>query len=79
MREEFGRQPIEQFRVRRQRAHVAEIAGRFDDPLAEMIVPDAVNDGAPCKRVARIGDPFGQRRAALRFRIDGEARFETFN
>ena len=40
------RQPVEQFGMRRPLAHDAEIAGRADDALAEMVVPDAVHHHA---------------------------------
>src|SRR5437870_13803933 len=68
---EFRRQPIEQLRMRGQSSSVPEIVGRIDQTAVEMITPDAVDDGAPGQRVARIGDPVseGQAAAAFVFRV----------
>ena len=50
-------------RMGRLAAHPAEIVGRIHQPRAEMIVPHAICDGAPCQHVVRISNPAGQRRA----------------
>ena len=61
-------QPVEQFRMRRLRAHVSEVVGRIDDPRAEVVLPHAIDDGPPRQHVVRRGDPVRQRRAARAFR-----------
>ena len=58
--DELGGQPIEQFGIRRQRAHLAEIAGRADDAGAEVPSPDAIDHHARRQRIVVGGDPFGQ-------------------
>ena len=63
---ELGGEPVEQLRVRRQRAHPAEVVRRLDDPPAEVVVPDAVDDRPPRQRVPLVDDPLRQRGAALR-------------
>ena len=40
--------------------------GVSDDPVDEVILPDAIDDRPPGERVARVGDPSGQRRTARR-------------
>src|SRR5438132_9573289 len=49
----------------RQAAHAPQIVRSIDDPLAEVIVPDAIDDAAPGQRVARIGNPFGEGSTAI--------------
>src|SRR5262245_10130135 len=61
---EFDCQPIEQLGMRRQLAHAAEVVWRLNDPAAEMILPNAIDDTPPRERIAAIGQPFGQRGAA---------------
>ena len=39
-------QPVEQFGVSGARAHLAEVAGSGDEPLAEVVLPNAVHDDA---------------------------------
>ena len=51
------RQPIEQFRMRRLFAHPTEIAGRANQALSEMVLPDAVDDDSSRQRVFRAGNP----------------------
>ena len=42
-----GREPVEQLGMRRSHAVAAEIVGRIDQPGAEVMLPDAVDDHAP--------------------------------
>ena len=81
---EFGGQPIEQLRMRRAHAVVAEIAGGADDAAAEMMLPDAVDHDAGGHRIVLRRDPVGEHRApAGRFvpglgaGIDGSGRLKT--
>ena len=53
-------QPVEQLGMRRQGAVAAEVVGRVDDPAAEVIVPDAIDDRPPGEHVLRAGEPVGQ-------------------
>ena len=46
--------------MRRRSAGVAEIVGRSDDALAEMMLPDAVDHHARGQRVVGAGEPTGQ-------------------
>src|ERR1051326_9503663 len=46
--------------MRWERAHVAEVIRGFDEAASEMIMPDAVHNGAACEHVLGIGDPFRQ-------------------
>ena len=57
LRDEAPREPVEQFGVRGLVAELAEIVGRASDPAAEVILPDAVDDGAGGERVVGLGDP----------------------
>ena len=50
-------QPVEQLRVRGRAAVEAEIAGRGDDPLAEVVVPEAVDHDPRRQGVRRIANP----------------------
>ena len=62
-------QPIEQLGMRRRLAAGAEVAGRGDDATAEMELPEAIHldAGQQCAgAVLRVGDPLGQRPAAVR-------------
>ena len=58
-------EPVEQLRVRRLAAHLAEVVRRVDEPAAEVPLPDAVDDHAPGQRVLRVGQPLRQRGAAV--------------
>ena len=62
---ELDREPVEQFRVRGPFAADAEVVGRAHQALAEVPLPDAVDDDAGRERVVRRGDPLGQGRAPL--------------
>jgi hypothetical protein len=55
---EFERQPIEQFRMRRQRALDAEVVLGFDQTFAEVLLPHAVHEDAGGQRVLRRHQPF---------------------
>ena len=69
--DEFTRQPIEQFRVRGGSALGPEIIGRGDEPLAEMVLPQAVDDHPRhevARALGRVGHPKGQRSASARIR-----------
>ena len=71
-------QVIEQFRVRGGFAVHAEIAGRPDDAVAKVIMPDAIGQHARGECVAFVHDPACQRQTpltlGLRFVFDHEAR-----
>src|SRR5262249_48143371 len=72
--------PVEQIGMRRLRAHVAEIVWRIDDAAAEVVVPNAIDDGAPGERVARIADPARQGDTAAAFIVrigESESRFKA--
>ena len=58
---------VEQFRVRRRLAAPAEIAGRADEAVAEMMQPDAVDHHAGGERVVLAGDGAGQLQPAAAF------------
>src|SRR4029453_1347717 len=49
------------------RPEPAEITRRGDQPAAEMMVPDAVDNRPPGERILRFADPSGERRAARSF------------
>ena len=53
--DELGGEPIEQFGMRRVAAHRAEIVRRGDDALAEVILPEAIDDDAGRERIDRGG------------------------
>ena len=55
--DEVGRQPVEQLRMAGSFSQVTEVAGRFDDAFAEMVLPDPVDDDARRQWVVRRGDP----------------------
>ena len=62
-------EPFEQLGMRRPLALHAEIVGRADDPFAEMMLPEAVDDHPREQRpgaVLDVGHPVGQRRRAGR-------------
>src|SRR5258705_364221 len=54
----FGSQIIEQLRMRRTLAHHAEIAGRIDNPVSKMMLPDPVRHHACCQWM--LNDRIGQ-------------------
>src|SRR5260370_25417108 len=66
---ELHPKPIEQPRVARQLPQAAKVVGRIDDAPAEMIKPNAVDDGSPGERVPRIRQPVCQCSPALALRI----------
>ncbi len=51
--DELERQPVEQLRMRRRLAHLAEVARRADDAFAEMMLPDPVHHHARGQRIVR--------------------------
>ena len=53
-------QPVEQLGMGRRLALAAEVAGRADDPLAEVVLPDPVDHHAGGHRVVGPGDPARQ-------------------
>src|SRR5258708_18861694 len=59
-------QVIEQFRVRRPLAKLAEIAGCAHDSLPEVKCPNAIGDHASGERIVRAGDRLGQLQPAAR-------------
>ena len=58
-------QPVEQLGMRRRAAVEAEVAGRGDDPLAEVVVPDPVDHHPRRQRIGRVADPARQGEPAL--------------
>src|SRR5215470_9576806 len=58
--DEFNRQPVEQFGMRRALASRAEIFGRRYQSLSEILLPDAVDNDARGQRVVPVHDPFRQ-------------------
>ena len=63
------RQPVEQLRVGWPGAHLAEVVGRRHDASAEVVLPDAVDDGTPCERVIRFCEPAGEGDAPVALRV----------
>ena len=63
--DEFAREPVEQFGMRRLHAVSPEVARRLDEASAEVTLPDAVHHHAGGERILRAGDPIGERCAAL--------------
>src|SRR6266568_7373375 len=53
-------EPVQEFRMRGRRTHVAEVVWRIDDSPAKVILPDAIHDGTAGQHVPRIRNPFGQ-------------------
>ena len=62
-RDELGRQPVEQLRVRGFVAHRAEVAGGADEAPAEVVLPEPVDHHAGRQRMVGPDQPIGQRRA----------------
>ena len=57
-------QPVEQFGMRRPRAHLAKIVRRGHQPAAKMLLPDAVDDHPGGERIRGRSDPLRQRQPA---------------
>src|SRR5262249_42416905 len=57
---ERGGRPVEQLRVSRKETGAAEVARRGDDPLAEVMLPQPIDQDAGRQRVVLAGDPVGQ-------------------
>jgi hypothetical protein len=57
-------EPVEEFGVGRERTHAAEVVRGIDEAGAEVVVPDAIDDGAPGEDVGVGGDPGGEGGAA---------------
>ena len=66
---ELCRQPVEQLRVGRSGSHLAEVVWRRHDAVAEVVLPDAVDDGTPCERVIRFCEPAGEGDAPVALRV----------
>src|SRR6266511_356892 len=60
---EFGSQPVEQFRMSRRHPGLAEIVRRRHETPAEMMLPEAIDDNACGQRVVAAGDPVGEHSA----------------
>src|SRR4051812_11777241 len=69
-------QPVEEFGMGRLRAHVTEVVWGFNDAAAEMVMPNAIYDGATGEKVGGIGEPFRERGAAGPF-VRGVCDFES--
>ena len=54
---EFDREPVEQFRMRRQSALDAEVVFGLDDAPAKVLLPDAVHKDTRRKRIVCGDDP----------------------
>src|SRR5262249_17004942 len=56
-------------------AHAAEVVGRVHETAAEMIVPDAVDDGTPGQHVVGVRQPVGQGGPTAAFVVEiGQAK-----
>src|SRR5208283_161932 len=66
IRHESGSQVVEQLLIARLVARLAEIADRGDDALAEILVPDTVDEDARRQWIARAHEPVGERGAPTR-------------
>src|SRR4051812_27247710 len=58
-------QPVEEFRMRRDRALLPKITGRADEALAEMVLPETVYHDTSRKWIRRIANPEREGKAAL--------------
>ena len=72
---EIHRQPVEQFRMARPRAHDAEILGRLHDPGAEYFLPHAIDGDPRGQRIGRAHRPLRQAEPVER-RAGGQRRQE---
>src|SRR5439155_16024065 len=63
--DEFGRQPLEQFRVRRPLALNAEVFHRLGQADAETLLPETIDGHARGERVRRIDEPLRQAQAVF--------------
>lgn len=64
-------QPVEQGRVDRERAELAEVVGGRGDPFAETPAPDPVEHHPAGGRVVQPGEPTGQFQPAAPVSLDG--------
>ncbi len=55
--DEVHRQPVEQFRMRRQAPRATEIAQRLDDAATEVMMPDAIHEDARSKWMLWLSQP----------------------
>src|SRR5437660_1353210 len=53
-------QPIEQFGMARQAAHMPEVVRRFHNPPAEMVLPNTIYDRTPGQQIMTPGEPMSQ-------------------
>ena len=53
----LNRQPIEQFAVGRLSTHATKIVARRDQPLAEMILPNSIDNRSPYQRMLALRQP----------------------
>ena len=53
---QLGGQPVEQLGMARLSPHGAEVIGRLDDPFAEMMLPEPVDQHARQQRIGRRVD-----------------------
>ena len=58
--------PIEQLGIGGRLAEATEIVGRRHDSHAKVMLPKAIDDGAPCQAVARVDHPVGEGKSATR-------------
>ena len=63
---ELDRQPVEQLRMRRLLAHLAEVVERRDDAAAEVMLPEPIDDHARGQRIVRRREPLGERQPPAR-------------
>src|SRR5690349_6205806 len=68
MRDEFTRQPVEQFRMHRPCSCFPEIIGCFDQADAKMMLPHSVNENTGSQWIRRARDPVGQLPSSFLFR-----------
>jgi len=73
LRHQFRGEPVEQRRMRRQRALRPEVVFGFDDPAAKVLLPDAVDDHACRKRIGGVDDPAREIESRGFFRLSAAA------
>src|SRR6185436_14548940 len=64
-RDEFAREPVEQFRVCRRFGAGAELARRRNNAATEMMLPNPIHDYARGKRVVGAGHPIREGGSAV--------------
>src|SRR5690606_22145970 len=60
---EAGGEMVEQFRMGRNFSSGTEVVDAADDPLAEQLLPDAVDDNASSQWITSVGQPVSELQA----------------